>query len=139
MRIGIFGWSYGGYLTALCMTKGADYFKMGVSVAPVTDWRFYDNIYTERYMGLPKENSSNYKESSVLTYANLVKGNLLLIQGMADDNVHLQNSAAFINELINNNKSFESQFYPDRNHNIYGGNSRLHLFNRITEYILKNL
>ena len=138
-RIGIFGWSYGGYLTALCMTKGADYFKTGVSVAPVTDWRFYDNIYTERFMGLPKDNSSNYKESSVLTYADLLKGNLLLIQGMADDNVHLQNSTAFINELINNNKSFESQFYPDRNHNIYGGNTRLHLFNRITEYILKNL
>jgi dipeptidyl-peptidase-4 len=138
-RIGIWGWSYGGLMTTLCMTVGADYFKTGVAVAPVTDWRYYDNIYTERYMRTPKENPEGYKNGSPITYADKLKGNLLIVHGSTDDNVHMQNTMDFVNALIKANKQFEMQIYPNRNHNISGGNTRYHLFKRITEYILKNL
>lgn len=138
-RIGIWGWSFGGYMSALCITAGADYFKTAVSVAPVTNFRYYDNIYTERYLGLPKDNPSGYDDNSPITYADKLKGNLLLVHGSTDDNVHYQNTMEFANALIKANKQFEMQVYPNRNHNIGGGNTRYHLFKRITEYLLRNL
>ena len=113
-RIGIWGWSYGGYMTALCMTKGADYFKTGIAVAPVTNWRYYDNIYTERYMGLPKSNAKGYDDNSPVNFVDNLKGKFLLVHGTADDNVHFQNSMMFSNALINANKQFDEFFYPEQ-------------------------
>jgi dipeptidyl-peptidase-4 len=138
-RIGIWGWSYGGYATLMCMMKGSEYFKTGVAVAPVTDWRFYDNIYTERFMQRPVDNPEGYEEGSVLSYVNQLKGNLLIIHGSADDNVHLQNTMELASKLVEANKQFEMQIYPNKNHGIYGGVTTYHLFKRITEFLLKNL
>jgi len=138
-RIGIWGWSYGGYMTALCLTKGADYFKTGIAVAPVTNWRYYDNIYTERYMGLPKDNAKGYDDNSPVNFVKKLKGNFLLIHGTADDNVHFQNSMMLSNALVNANKQFEEFFYPNKNHSIYGGYTRYHLFKKMTDFLLKNL
>ena len=138
-RIGIFGWSFGGYMTALCLTVGADYFKTGLAVAPVTNWRYYDNIYTERFMRTPQENPKGYDDNSPTTYASKLKGKLLLVHGSTDDNVHLQNTMEFADALIKANKQFEMQVYPNKNHGIYGGNTRFHLFTRLTDYLLKNL
>lgn len=135
-RIGIWGWSYGGYVTALCLTKGADYFKMGIAVAPITNWRYYDNIYTERYMGLPKDNASGYDDNSPVNYVKKLKGKFLLVHGTADDNVHFQNSMELVKALIAANKQFEMQFYPNKNHGIYGGYTRYHLFKKMTDFIL---
>lgn len=138
-RIGIWGWSYGGYMTLMCMTKGSELFKTGVAVAPVTNWRFYDNIYTERFMRRPQDNPNGYDENSPVNHASKLKGNLLLIHGMADDNVHLQNSVAMAERLILENKQFQQFMYPNRNHNINGGNTRYHLYTLMTDFILKNL
>lgn len=138
-RIGIWGWSFGGYLTSLCLTKGADFFKTGIAVAPVTSWRFYDTIYTERYMGLPKDNTKGYDDNSPLFHAEKLKGNYLIIHGTADDNVHFQNAIVFENALIKNNVQFNSFSYPDKNHGIYGGNTRLHLYQMMTDYLKNNL
>jgi dipeptidyl-peptidase-4 len=138
-RIGIYGWSFGGYMSALCITKGADIFNTAISVAPVTDWRLYDNIYTERYMGMPKDNASNYDATSVLTYVPKMKGNLLVVYGTYDDNVHPQNSIMLIKKMVELNKKFDSECYPNKNHGIYGGYTRLHLYTRITDYILEHL
>jgi len=138
-RIGIWGWSYGGYMTALCLTKGADYFKMGIAVAPVTNWRYYDNIYTERYMGLPKDNASGYDDNSPVNHVKKLKGKLLLVHGTSDDNVHFQNSMMLSEALVNANKQFEMQFYPNKEHSIYGGYTRYHLYTRMTDFILENL
>jgi dipeptidyl-peptidase-4 len=138
-RIGIWGWSYGGYMTALTMFKGADYFKAGVSVAPVTHWKFYDTIYTERYMDTPQNNPKGYEESAPVTHAGKLKGKLLLVHGTEDDNVHFQNSASLVNELQKANKQFQTMYYPHRNHGIGGGNTRVHLFTMITDFILGNL
>ncbi len=140
-RIGIWGWSFGGFMVELCLTRGANFFKAGVAVAPVSNWRYYDNIYTERFMRTPQENAAGYDDNSPTTYAHLLKGKLLIIHGMADDNVHLQNSAEFIEALVQANKQFEMQFYTNRNHSIYdfGGYTRLHLFTRMSEFIFKNL
>ncbi len=138
-RIGIWGWSYGGYMSSLCMTVGADYFKTGIAVAPVTTWRFYDTIYTERYLKRPQENASGYDDNSPLTHAAKLKGNFLLIHGTGDDNVHFQNSIAFEDALIKAGKQFQSFYYPNRNHGIYGGNTRLHLYQMMTNFIEKNL
>jgi dipeptidyl-peptidase 4 len=139
-RIGMWGWSFGGYLTLSCLTKGADYFSFGIAVAPVTNWKYYDNIYTERYMRTPAENSDGYESNSPLNFAAKLKGKLLLIHGMADDNVHPQNSYDFITALVAANKQFELQLYPNSNHGIYTGkNTTFHLYNRMTEFILKNL
>ncbi len=138
-RIGIWGWSYGGYISALTLAEAPQYFKMAVSVAPVTDWKFYDDIYTERYMALPKLNPDGYESSSVLEHAENIKGKLLLIHGTADDNVHFQNSVELVNALIANNIQFQTMYYPGRNHSIYGGNTRVHLFTLITNFILENL
>ncbi len=138
-RIGTFGWSFGGYLSTLCITKGADYFKMAIAVAPVTNWRYYDNIYTERFMSLPQENASGYDDNSPINYVNMLKGKYLLIHGSADDNVHFQNTMEMVNALVNANKQFDLFVYPDKNHSIYGGNTRLHLYNKMTDFILNNL
>lgn len=138
-RIGIWGWSYGGYMTALCLTKGADYFKTGISVAPVTNWRYYDNIYTERYMGLPQDNAIGYDDNSPVNHVKKLKANFLLVHGTADDNVHFQNSMMLVNSLVNANKQFEQFFYPNKNHGIYGGVTRYHLYNKMTNFIMDNL
>ncbi|MCX6285078.1 MAG: S9 family peptidase [Bacteroidetes bacterium] len=139
-RIGIWGWSFGGYMVLSCVTKGADYFKLGVAVAPVTNWKYYDNIYTERYMRTPKENNSGYEDNSPVNFADKFKGKLLLIHGMADDNVHTQNSYDMITALVGANKQFEMQIYPNSNHGIYTGkNTSFHLYERMTDFILKNL
>ncbi len=138
-RIGIEGWSYGGYLTSLCMTKGADYFKLGVAVAPVTNWRYYDNIYTERFLQKPQDNPSGYDENSPINFVKQLKGKYLLIHGSADDNVHMQNTMEMADALIKINKPFDLLIYPNKNHSIYGGNTRLHLYSKITNYILENL
>lgn len=138
-RVGIWGWSYGGYMTALCMTLGADVFKAGISVAPVTNWRFYDTIYTERYLKRPQENASGYDDNSPVTHASQLRGPYLLIHGTGDDNVHFQNSVAFENALIAAGKQFQSFYYPNRNHGIYGGNTRFHLYQMMTNFVEKNL
>jgi dipeptidyl-peptidase 4 len=138
-RIGIWGWSYGGFMASNCLLKGADVFKMAIAVAPVTNWRFYDSIYTERYMQTPQENASGYDENSPINHVNKLKGKYLLIHGSGDDNVHVQNSMQMIEALIQANKQFDSQIYPDKNHGIYGGKTRIQLFNKMTNFIKENL
>ncbi|MBT3209985.1 MAG: S9 family peptidase [Bacteroidetes bacterium] len=138
-RIGVFGWSYGGYMSTLCLTKGAAFFKMAIAVAPVTNWRFYDSIYTERYMGLPKNNAEGYDDNSPINHVEKMKGKFLLVHGTGDDNVHFQNSMELASKLIEANIQFEEQFYPNKNHGIYGGNTRLHLYTKMTNFIFDNL
>jgi dipeptidyl-peptidase-4 len=139
-RIGIFGWSYGGYMSTLCMTKGADYFKAGIAVAPVTNWRYYDNIYTERFMRTPAENENGYDSNSPISHVSLLKGKYLLVHGDADDNVHVQNTMDLTTALISQDKAFEMFVYPNSNHGIYTGkNTRLHLYRKMTDFILTNL
>jgi dipeptidyl-peptidase-4 len=138
-RIGIWGWSYGGYMTSLCMTKGADVFKTGIAVAPVTNWRFYDTIYTERYLRTPQENAKGYDDNSPINFVGRLKGPLLLVHGSGDDNVHYQNSLEMVNALVKANKQFDLMIYPNRNHGIYGGNTRLHLYRKMTDFLAKNL
>lgn len=138
-RIGIFGWSYGGYMSSLCLFKGADVFKTAIAVAPVTNWKWYDTIYTERYMRTIQENEKGYAENSPVYYTDQLKGNLLLVHGQADDNVHFQNSAEMVRALVNNNKQFDTYFYPNRNHGIYGGNTRLHLYTKMTNFLEERL
>ncbi len=139
-NIGIFGWSYGGYMSALCMTKGADYFDAGIAVAPVTNWRYYDNIYTERFMRTPQENASGYDENSPLSHADKLNGKLLIVHGMADDNVHAQNTYDFVTALVAANKDFEMMVYPNSNHGIYTGtNTTFHLYSRMTDFLFENL
>lgn len=137
-NIGVYGWSYGGYVAALCITRAADYFKTAVAVAPVTNWRFYDNIYTERFMRTPQENDVNYDDLSPLLNVKNIKGDFLIMHGMADDNVHLQNTTEMIAEMVRNNIKFDSELYPDKNHGIYGGKTRLHVYTRITDFLLKS-
>ncbi|MCX6353183.1 MAG: S9 family peptidase, partial [Bacteroidetes bacterium] len=138
-RIGMYGWSFGGYMSSLCLMKGFETFKTAVAVAPVTDWSLYDNIYTERYMQRPKDNPEGYKITSVIPYAKNLKGNYLLIHGTFDDNVHPQNSILLMDELIKGGKTFNSEFYPNKAHGISGGNARLHVYTRITEFLLEKL
>ncbi len=138
-RIGIFGWSYGGYMSSLCITKGADVFKSAIAVAPVTNWRYYDNIYTERFMRTPQENGENYDVNSPINHVEKLKGNYLLIHGSADDNVHLQNSMEMNSALVNKNIPFDFMIYTNKNHSIYGGYTRLHLYNKMTKFILEKL
>ncbi|MES2733837.1 MAG: S9 family peptidase [Bacteroidota bacterium] len=138
-RIGIWGWSYGGYMSSLCMTVGADYFKTGIAVAPVTSWRFYDTIYTERYLKTPQENQAGYDDNSPVTHAAKLKGNYFLIHGTGDDNVHFQNAVVMENALIKAGKQFRSFYYPNRSHSIGGGNTRLHLYTMMTNFLEKNL
>jgi|TARA_R110000737_G_scaffold352891_1_gene400880 dipeptidyl-peptidase-4 len=138
-RIGIMGWSYGGFMTSLCMTKGADVFKMGIAVAPVTNWRYYDNIYTERFMRTPAENETGYDDNSPINFVDQLKGKYLLIHGSGDDNVHYQNTMEMVNAMVAANKQFDLFVYPNKNHGIYGGNTRNHLFNMMLNYTLDNL
>ena len=138
-RIGIFGWSYGGFMSSNCILKGNDVFKMAIAVAPVTNWRFYDSVYTERYMQTPQENPSGYDENSPINHVNKLKGKYLLIHGSGDDNVHVQNTMQMMEALIQANKQFDSQIYPDKNHGIYGGKTRIQLYTKMTNFIKENL
>ncbi len=138
-RIGIFGWSYGGYMSSLCITKGAEVFKAAIAVAPVTNWKFYDSIYTERYMGTKESNPDGYDANAPIAFADKLKGNYLLIHGTADDNVHWQNTAEMIRALVKAGKQFEQFIYPDKNHGIYGGNTRYHLYTLMTDFLKRKL
>lgn len=138
-RIGIWGWSFGGFMSSTCILKGADVFKMAIAVAPVTNWRYYDNIYTERYMRLPSENATGYDNNAPEKMTAGMKGKFLLIHGTGDDNVHFQNSVSLVNNLIKDGKDFDAEYYPDRTHGISGGNTRMHLYRRMTNFILENL
>lgn len=138
-RIGIFGWSFGGYLSSLCLAKGADVFKMAIAVAPVIHWKWYDTIYTERYLRTPKENASGYDDNSPVNFAQLIKGKYLLVHGTADDNVHAQNAFEMVDALVEKNIPFEQAFYTNKNHGIYGGYTRLHLYQKMTDFVLQNL
>ena len=138
-RIGHWGWSYGGFMSSLAITKGADIFKAAIAVAPVTNWRYYDNIYTERFMRTPQENAKGYDENSPINHVKKIKGKYLIIHGTADDNVHFQNSVMMVEEMIKKSIDFESGYYPNKNHGIYGGNTTYHLYNKMTKFILSNL
>lgn len=134
-RIGIFGWSYGGYMSSLCLFKGNDVFNSAIAVAPVTSWRWYDSIYTERFMRTEKENPEGYAENSPVNFVDRLKGNYLLVHGSSDDNVHFQNTAEMANALISANKQYDTYFYPNRNHGIYGDNARLHLYTKMLNFL----
>ena len=138
-RTGIWGWSYGGFMSTNCLLKGNDTFEMAIAVAPVTSWRFYDTIYTERFMRTPQENPSGYDENSPFNYPELLKGKYLLVHGSADDNVHVQNTMRMVEALVQANKQFDWAIYPDKNHSIFGGNTRLHLYTKMTDFIKENL
>ncbi len=138
-RIGIWGWSYGGFMSSNCILKGNDVFAAAIAVAPVTNWRYYDTIYTERYMTTPQENASGYDENSPINHVEKLKGKYLLVHGSADDNVHVQNTMQMIEALVQANKQFDWAIYPDKNHGIYGGNTRIHLYNKMTNFIKENL
>ena len=138
-RIGIWGWSYGGFMSSNALFKGNDVFKMAIAVAPVTSWRFYDSIYTERYMTTPQENPTGYDENSPINHVDKLKGDFLLIHGTGDDNVHVQNTMRMVEALIQADKQFEWMIYPDKNHGIYGGNTRLHLYKKMTDFIHRTL
>jgi len=138
-RIGIWGWSFGGFMSTNAILKGNDVFSMAIAVAPVTSWRFYDSIYTERYMTTPQENPTGYDENSPINHVDKLEGKYLLVHGSGDDNVHVQNSMRLIESLIQANKQFDWAIYPDKNHGIYGGNTRLHLYTKMTNFIEENL
>jgi dipeptidyl-peptidase-4 len=137
-RIGIWGWSYGGFMSALCLSR-TDLFKVGIAVAPITNWRFYDTAYTERFMRQPKENPSGYDQANPLNLASDLQGRLFLIHGSADDNVHVQNTMEYADKLIQAGKQFDMFIYPNREHSIIGGNSRPHLYNMMFNYLERNL
>lgn len=140
-RIGHWGWSFGGFMSSLAITKGSDVFKAAIAVAPVTSWRFYDNIYTERYMRTPQENKQGYDENAPINFTNRIKGKFLLIHGTADDNVHFQNSVELVKSLVKNNIDFESAYYPNKNHGISGfaDNTTYHLWSKMTNWLYQNL
>ncbi|MES2477565.1 MAG: S9 family peptidase [Bacteroidota bacterium] len=138
-RIGIWGWSFGGFMSSTCMFKGGDVFRAGIAVAPVTNWRYYDNIYTERYMRTPAENAKGYDDNAPEKMVAGLKGKFFLIHGTADDNVHFQNSVMMADQMIQKNIPFMDAYYPNKNHGIGGGNTRLHLYTRMTNFILQNL
>ena len=138
-RIGIWGWSFGGYNTLMSMSEGTPIFKAGVAIAAPTDWRFYDSVYTERFMRTPKENMEGYEASSAINRANKLHGELLLIHGSADDNVHLRNAAEYSEALVQADKQFDMQVYTNRNHGIFGGNTRHHLLTRVSNFFIENL
>ncbi|MCR9014168.1 S9 family peptidase [Aquiflexum gelatinilyticum] len=138
-RIGIWGWSYGGYMSSLALMKGNDVFKAAIAVAPVTTWRYYDTIYTERYLQTPQQNAAGYDDNSPITHVDKLKGNLLLIHGTGDDNVHYQNAVDLVDALIKADKQFETMYYPNRNHGISGGNTSWHLYSLMTDFIRRKL
>jgi dipeptidyl-peptidase-4 len=126
-------------MSSLCILKGADVFKAAIAVAPVTNWKWYDSIYTERYMRTLSENETGYRNNSPVYFADKLRGSYLLIHGMADDNVHFQHAVEMASALIKANKQFDTYYYPNRNHSIKGGNTRLHLFTKMTDFVLKNI
>ena len=138
-RIGIYGWSYGGFMSLSCLLKGNDVFKLALAVAPVTNWRYYDNIYTERFMQKPQDNPEGYDQNSPLNFADRLKGKLLVIHGASDDNVHTKNTYELIKAFTKANKQFDMQLYTNKNHFINGGTTRLHLFTKMTDYLFGNL
>lgn len=138
-RIGFQGWSFGGYMASLLISKGADQFKMAIAVAPVTNWKFYDNIYTERFLRKPQDNKSGYEDNSPVNFTKKIKGRFLLVHGSGDDNVHYQNSMELARELIKNNIPFDFMTYPNKNHGIYGGYTRTHLYNKMLKFVKENL
>lgn len=138
-RIGIFGWSFGGYLSTLALLKGNDVFKAAIAVAPVTTWRYYDNIYTERFLQRPQDNAEGYDNNSPLNFADRLKGNYLLIHGTGDDNVHFQNAVDMVSALERAGKQFEFRIYPNKNHGIYGGNTRQNLYELMTDFLMRKL
>ncbi len=138
-RVGIWGWSFGGYLSTSCILKGADVFKTAVAVAPVTNWKWYDSAYTERYMHTTATNKKGYEENSPVNFAGNLKGNYLICHGIADDNVHWQQTTEMINALVKAGKDFETYYYPNRNHGIYGDNATRHLFTKLTQFITEKL
>ncbi|MET0465091.1 MAG: S9 family peptidase [Chitinophagaceae bacterium] len=140
-NIGHWGWSYGGFMSSLAITKGADVFSAAIAVAPVTNWRFYDNIYTERYMRTPQENAKGYDDNSPINHTDKIKGKYLIIHGTADDNVHFQNATQMITALVKSNIDFESAYYPNKNHGISGAmdNTSFHLWSKMTNWVIANL
>ena len=138
-RIGIWGWSYGGYMSSLALMKGNDVFKAAIAVAPVTTWRYYDTIYTERYLQTPQLNPAGYDDNSPIMHVNKLKGNFLLIHGTGDDNVHYQNAVDLVDALITADKQFETFYYPNRNHGISGGNTSWHLYSMMTDFLKRKL
>jgi dipeptidyl-peptidase 4 len=138
-RIGFQGWSYGGYMAGLMITKGADIIKAAVAVAPVTNWKYYDNIYTERFMRKPQDNKSGYEDNSPVNFVKAIKGKFLLIHGSADDNVHLQNTMEMSAAMVKNNIPFDLMIYPNKNHGIHGGLTRLHIYSKILKFVKENL
>ena len=138
-NIAIWGWSYGGFMSALCLAKGGEVFKAGISVAPVTNQRFYDSVYSERYMGLPSQNPEGYDENSPITLAKGIKGKLLLVHGTADDNVHYQNTAEFAEAMVQAGVQFQMMSYANRNHNLRGGNTTMHLYRMFDDFLKANL
>ena len=138
-RIGIFGWSYGGYMSSLCMLKGGETFKTGIAVAPVTNWKWYDSVYTERYMRTHEENPKGFEDNSPVNFTDQLKGQYLLVHGLADDNVHFQHSAEMSNQLIAHNKQFDAMIYPNRHHGISDKAAKMHLYRTMTQFLNKNL
>jgi dipeptidyl-peptidase-4 len=138
-KIAVWGWSYGGFTTILTMAKGGDLIRAGIAVAPVTSWRYYDNIYTERYMRTPDENTGGYDENSTVKLAGNIKGRLLLVHGSADDNVHLQNTMELSEALVQEGIQFDMAIYANRNHGIRGGNTSLHLYRKMTDFLIDQL
>ncbi|MDR4988191.1 MAG: S9 family peptidase [Bacteroidales bacterium] len=138
-RIAIFGWSYGGYVSSLCLAKGADYFAAAIAVAPVTSWRFYDTIYTERYMRTPQENPDGYDDNSPINHVDKIRGAYLLVHGSADDNVHYQNTIEMADALIKAGVDFELMIYPDHNHSIFTSHARLHLYRLMTDFLHRSI
>lgn len=138
-RIGIYGWSYGGFMALNCMTQGADFFNTGIAVAPVTNWRYYDNIYTERFMRKPQDNASGYDDNSPINHVEKLQGDVLIVHGLADDNVHPQNTFEMTEALVQADKQFDMAIYTNRNHSIYGGNTRYHLFTKMVNYFVDHL
>lgn len=138
-RIGFQGWSYGGYMAALMISKGADYIKAAISVAPVTNWKYYDNIYTERFLRRPQDNKSGYEDNSPTNFVKSIKGKYLLIHGSADDNVHMQNTMELANAMVKNNIPFDFMIYPNKSHSITGGPTRLHIYTKILKFVKENL
>ncbi|MCB6972431.1 MULTISPECIES: S9 family peptidase [Butyricimonas] len=138
-KVGIWGWSFGGFMSSLCLMKGNDVFSTAIAVAPVTHWGFYDSIYTERFMRRPQDNPSGYNDNSPINWVKNLKGNLLLCHGTADDNVHVQNAYELAEALVQANKQFDMQIYTNRNHSIYGGVTRLHLYTKFVDYLNQHL
>jgi len=138
-RIAIFGWSYGGYLSSLCLAKGADVFSAAIAVAPVTSWRYYDTIYTERYMRTPQENPDGYDDNSPINHVDKIKGDYLLVHGTADDNVHYQHTIEMADALIEAGVDFELMIYPDHDHAIFTGPARLHLYRLMTDFLDRSI